>query len=478
METLAKPTLATPEPRWFGGVLTLQWGDLRLDFERFTETRDGIACDLTAKVQSDGEKKGPLLCHGRHRLHQYSDKQGIIRRLGERSGKYPQFHGYPWGDLVELSCYIAIQSYRRGTPAIDIATIGSRPYPTWALHPYVQYGRPTVAVAPGGTIKTWTSCAAAATAISTQPIFGYSRMGGIPAQPQRTLFLDYESTEYQIAGRIQNICVGHNVTTSLDGYFFYKHLTRPLESCAKEIRKEIEELDIGFVVIDSLVYAVGGMLRDEQSVINLFMAVRDWTRTINGVVTPIPTFIVSHVSKESMGREVGDLRRVSPYGTVFSENAAGVVILFGAPDGQDVDEPHKLISVSCEKINDAKPFKPHAYEVEFVGIPGDPDEGLYSVEYRKANIYAIPEFAERLPMAVRVRELLGRRGAMRSSDVLNLLAPIFDDGSDPDPKPTPDEKKRQALVRSTLSNLKSRGQVALDAQSGTWRLLETRRRMD
>lgn len=456
-----RPTLKTPTPEWLAGVLTLRYDSLCLVFERFTETKDGVTSDLTAKIQPLGATAGTLLAFGRFRLHQAGDKSAIARRCAQMAYAKEGFEKFPWDAAIEQACYLAVQGHRKGEPAIDFANVGSSPYPLWAQQPLVQYDRPTVVVAPGGTSKTWFACASSLTMISGKSIIGIPK-----GRPRKVLFIDYESDKYEIAGRMQALCVGHNITMSLDGSFFYKHLTQPLANVSKELRKEIADLGIEYVVIDSLVYAVGGMLRDEQSIIPAFMGIREWQYTNeNGVLLPVPTLIVSHVNRQDMRPENAG-GPMLPFGSIFTTNAAGEVVgLKGLPD-QDDDDDDKYVAVSCEKINNRRKFKAHAYRMEFRSDPGDPDI-LFSVAYRPVNIHTIPEFAEYLPMTVRVREFLVRKGMQTADAIIDALAPPFDDA-----KPTDAEKKRMALVRSTLTNLKKREILGHNDQSGAWWVLD------
>jgi hypothetical protein len=456
-----RPTLKTPTPEWLAGVLTLRYDNLALVFERFTETKDGVTSDLTAKIQPPGATTGTLLAFGRFRLHQAGDKAAIARRCAQMAYSKEGFERFPWDAAIEQACYLAVQAHRKGEPAIDIANVGSSPYPLWAQQPLVQYDRPTVVVAPGGTSKTWFACASALTMISGRSIIGIPK-----GRPRKVMFIDYESDKYQIADRMHALQVGHNIVQTLDGCFFYKHLTQPLANVAKEVRKEIADLGIEYVVVDSLVYAVGGMLRDEQSIIPAFMGIREWQYTNeDGVLLPVPTLIVSHVNKQDMRPENAG-GPMLPFGSIFTTNAAGEVVGLKGLSDQDDDDADKYVAVTCEKINNRRPFKAHAYRMEFRSDPVDPDI-LLSVAYRPINIHSVPEFAEHLPMTVRVRELLGRKGKMTSEDVIDALVPPFDPA-----KPTEAEKKRATLVRSTLTNLKKREILGHNEQAGVWWLLD------
>lgn len=472
MET-GRVVLATPRPEWLGGVMTLRWGRLQLTFSRFAETRDGLAAEVVAKIVNPGETKGELVFSNKHRLMQPGDKSAVVRRLSEELSQMDEFrmtdqHGnvrpLPWPKIVERSFYMAGQEYRRGEPIKDYGTIGTSPYPTWALKPYTMYARPTVDVAPGATLKTWWALIKCLSVMSGRPFAGFPANG----ERKRVAFLDYESDEYTIRDRLNVLCVGHAWTQPLDGWFFYKHLDQPLINCAKEVRQELEENDIGYVAIDNLIYALGGGMRDEQNVIPMFMAIREWRRPVNGVMTPIPINIVSHVSKETMKAADGDLKRVSPFGSIFVENAAGMVCLLSAPDGQDPEDPTKYIAVTCEKANNVKFFKPHAYRVVFTEVPDDPEETLYSVEYKKEDIHLLPEFAHKLSMSSRVQAFLMRQGIQTSEAVVAALAPR----EDPNGKPTDAEKRKEILVRSTLTNLKRREILGHNEQSATWWVLD------
>jgi hypothetical protein len=134
-------------------------------------------------------------------------------------------------------------------------------------------------------------------------------------------------------------------------------MTRPLVEVATELARECQERSVGLVVVDSMIFALGGEGKQfHETVPAFFNATR--------LFAPAATLIISHVTKaDTRGDGPG-----SPFGGAFAYN--GPRLVWGAMRDKDRMDA-TWVQYICTKANDMA--KPAPFGLHFWNPSGQPD---------------------------------------------------------------------------------------------------------
>jgi AAA domain-containing protein len=125
-----------------------------------------------------------------------------------------------------------------------------------------------------------------------------------------TAYLDWESTEQEVAARVDGICRGLGVDLP-PGSILYRPMHRALADEAPRLRADFARHGVRFVIVDSFGPAAGAEPESADSTIRLMNALRSFTDTTK--------LVLAHVSKAAADQPTGPTR---PYGSVFVRNLA------------------------------------------------------------------------------------------------------------------------------------------------------------
>jgi len=372
------------------------WEDIgvRAEFDRFQDKSEGIYAEMVVASIMD-EAKPSLLHAGRLNLLSAVSRQGAVRSLQAMGANVD------WNAALEQACFLAVQEYRNGEPAIDLRTVDPYERPRWLVKPYLEHGGPTVLFAPGGTGKTYLAGAIAITAASGRHVAGW-----LYGDPQPALFLDWETDKWAHAERLQAICVGAGIKERPPIY--YRRMYAPLAESASSVRKEAERLGAGMVVYDSLGAACGGELESAETVLKFFNAVRSIGR---------PALVVSHVSKATANAPRN--QRLSPFGSIYSENAARNTWSMHRAGDEDSDQA--AVALIHEKTNNGRYQKRHAYSFQFDNVlDDDENEILVRVEIKAVSMSDVPEFDVKQSLPDRITACL-KGGSLTPQEIAERL---------------------------------------------------------
>ena len=412
------PPLERPDTARIGDAYRYTWPTtgVRVELDRLQENRDGLVAEATIARLVGAQ---PHLLHdARLNLLSTQTKAGLVRALEK------QAQDVDWQNVVETFCFLAKRTFRDGDPALDLMAEPPPPRPRWLLKPYLEHAGPTTLFGPGGSGKTYLVDAMAVTLATGRSLLGF------PSEPVKVLLLDYEAdraTHYQ---RIQAVQLGHNRTEDLDGLIFYRSMSAPLYAAAPGLRRQVADLGIGVVFTDSLSLACGGDLKESSDVLRCFAAARSMG---------VPHLFIAHVTKEQVrSTEEGGSRRMSPFGTIYTENQSRNTWSVQRSGEEGDDEGH--VALVHEKTNNGRFQKRHAYRVRFTPDPQDED-AVAAVEYRPVDLASVPAFSERVPLTDR------------------LLAELRDGGKDLEALYAQVPDQPQNKIRATLSYLGKQGKV-------------------
>ncbi|HXI15090.1 MAG TPA: AAA family ATPase [Chloroflexota bacterium] len=379
--------LGRPEFEQRGDTYRYLWRDaaIQVEFDRFTDKTDGIYTEILVAAVNEGGK--PSLLHAsRMNLLSPTARGNVARALAERGVKMN------WGAALEQACFLAVQRYREGEPTVDLREVDPYERPRWLVKPYVEHGGPTVIFAQGGTGKSMFAAAIGITAASGKHLTGY-----LHGPPVPVLYLDWETDRWTHAERLNALCSGARIKEQPPIY--YRRMVAPLPESVAVVRREVDRLKIGLVIYDSLGLACGGELESADTIIRTFGAIRS---------IQAPALIVSHVTK-STARGEGNNHRLSPFGSIYTENQARNTWSLHRSGDEGADE--SALALVHEKTNNGRFHKRHAYRMEFVSSGDGEDDALISVEIRHADLSEIADFESKLSLKDRIIAAL-RGGAM------------------------------------------------------------------
>lgn len=218
--------------------------------------------------------------------------------------KETPFQMIDWHGLIERissDIYAMYYSPKEAKPLRRLETNSI----SYLMYPLLPKSVPTLLYAPGGTGKSL-----AALYIATLIHNGLNFWGHSNGEKTNTLYIDWEMDEELMSQRFSQI-VFENIEQNLEPPFYYQAEHNIIDEI-EDILINIENNNIGFVVIDSAGMALNGDINDAKSVIQFFSHIRRITNL------GITVLIISHVSKSNKEKDDGSL----PVGSIFFENLA------------------------------------------------------------------------------------------------------------------------------------------------------------
>jgi hypothetical protein len=371
--------------------LSLAWPDgVRLALAAIRDSRDGgVRGELTVTLA------GRHLSWGTLALASTSAREGLRKKLDAATP------GIEWGERLETAALLLTRAAREGEPLVTLT--GTASSPTRELLPGMLYeGEPTQIYADGDTGKSLVATALAAAMHSGAALpFGLK-----PARPVPAAYLDWETSRDTLEERLGKVAAGLGIDPPP---VLYKRMTRPLVDEAAALAADFARRGIGFVVIDSKMFAVAGGdgAAFHEPITAFYNALR--------LFAPAAVLVLNHVTGAD-ARGGGPAR---PFGGAFAWN--GPRLIWEAKRDPDVTDA-TAIAFTCRKANNL-PRRPDPFGLRFV--PGDGVISVYpfdlaeaapqtvagaSLPYRVRLALAsadlsIPELAEQLGVS---KDLVGR----------------------------------------------------------------------
>lgn len=373
--------LAEPEVIPVGDAFRFRWPDLLLeaDLGRFAEHRDSLTAELviaTVGLDAGGAAVRKLFFRTSLNLLAGETRSRLAKNLAERRPDIP------WQKVLEWVCFVGVEKVREGEPTVDLRTVDPDTRPRWFLKPYVEYGGPTVLFAPGGSGKSYLAEAAAVTAASGRNVFGFA-----PATPGPVLYLDWETDKYTHAARRLAVCRGAGIDP--DGVeIHYRRMVTSLMEGLGAVLREVARLGVVFVVLDSLAAARGGEPESADVTTRLFGAVRALT---------VPALCIDHVTKTQVrGDDTGE-GRLSPFGSVMTENRARNT--WSVHAAKEEGGTHLDVVLKHQKTNDGAYQKPHGYRLVFESrTDAVGEERIHAVSVTPTDPARMPNFRATLSL--------------------------------------------------------------------------------
>jgi len=355
-ETMAGSTPATTEPELrregFDLVLTLP-DHVRFSLSSIHDTRDGVRGELTV---THGARR---LSWGSLALSSTQAREGLRKKLEATAP------GLPWAEYLDDAAFRLTQAARQGEPIVTLT--GKVTSPTRELMPRLLYeGEPTLVYADGDTGKSLFALAVACAMQSGTALpFGLKPARAVPAA-----YLDWETGRDTIESRLALLAAGLGIDPPP---ILYKRMTRPLVDEAQVLATDFARRGIGFVVIDSKMFAVAGGdgAAFHEPITGFYNALR--------LFAPAATLVLNHITNA----EAKSGSPARPFGGAFAFN--GPRLNWEAKRDHDVDDATAIV-FTCKKANNL-PRKPEPFGLRFA--PGNGTITVYPLDLSETAVEAL-----------------------------------------------------------------------------------------
>ncbi len=370
------------------GALT--WPDgAAISFARVVEGSRGVSAEVSVTWQ------GAELDYGALNLLATRSRDGLVKKL-ERA-----VPDVPWSAYLDLACRRMVARLREGEPVVEVLPRPRDPARVLlnvSAGPFFVAGEPTLLYADVGTGKGYLAMAGAGAMMTGEPIGPFHpTRGGL-----RVLYLDWEASEPEIAGRLYGIGRGHDQPIPR-GLFWYRKMTRPLADDAAAVRAMVARHAIDVLIVDSAGPAArASEPGDLDAVFRLFEMLR---------VQAATPWILGHIAKGSR-----DADRATPYGSTFWRALARD--LWEVRRSTEGDDP-AVVTVVLR--HDKRNFGPRLREcaVRFTFAPDD------AVTVESTDLRDTPDLLRHGALPPRIFDAL-RAEAATSKDLAERLGVAFD----------------------------------------------------
>lgn len=319
----------------------------------------------------------PVITGTRECLTDGSERRKVIYNLSKLAVDNGQLY-IPWDQFIDFAFSEAIKHVRRGPQISEVVvTSTDAPEPVqFDVFPLLQTEAPTTLFGDGGTLKSYL-----ALFLAVAYRFPDWPMGlGITVESKaakNVIWLDYETTEKDFRNRLTRIIKGHDLEFS---NMYYVHRETPLADDIRDIRDEINALNPGLIVVDSIGAACAGDLNGSEAPTRFFNALRQLLGT---------KLLLFHTNKNS-----------ELYGNRFFWNFSRQV--WEVKKQQTEGENMVSVGLFHRKANETKLFNPLGFEFNF---SNEADTTIV----KRADVADIPELEKALPLKTRMKALLLHR---------------------------------------------------------------------
>ncbi len=297
----------------------------------------------------------------------------------------------PWTDMVEQLCYGVQDRARKGEPVVELTTIGEVKRPEYILNPLIIRNYPNVIFGDPSSSKS--TIAVILAQVIMLP-WHDNPMGFIaPLRSVKCLYLDWETDADTIQWQTTMLQRG------IEGMEFlsinYRQCSQPLANDIERIKVHIADTKTELIIIDSLGLAAGGELKETQSALGFYSALRG---------LKITSLILAHNSKDK------ETKTRSIFGSQFFTAQARNV--WEVRKNQDTDSTELDIALFHRK---PPPFaglhKPLGFKIIF-------DNDKMRIE--QSNPQTVHEFLDQMGLKSQILEEL-KSGAMTVKELSESL---------------------------------------------------------
>lgn len=383
---MSKPTVETQA---FGYILT--WADEQI-MAKVGLIRLHKAGNVTAEVEfstTSDQWDNPFLHRSHLNLSAVTTMDKTAKFLANRYDK-DVVSAEAWSEMIEQLCFQVINLTRVGEEAKEIWPQDEEiPPPAYLLTPILQELQNNLVFGEKGAGKTQMAmlfCAIMGLPWHDNP-FGF----GVPAEPVRSLWLDWETDEYSFKYLYNELQRGMGMVLPP---IFYRHCRSSLPDDIEQIAHWIEQRDISFIVVDHIGLAAGGPLNDDQTATNYYSAIRQ---------LDVTSLHLGHQSKDP------NTKKKSTFGSGFWENIPRTV--WELKKLTDSEQTLDTVMTLTKRNIGVKP-SPLGMRFSYNG------DGTH---VEKFNPNDIAEFVQETSAKNRIYLLLKKEGPLTSSAIAEML---------------------------------------------------------
>jgi len=281
-----------------GYIFTWQKEMITIEATRVHAHTDGrVTGEIAISTSAPGY--GPHLHQAQFNFSSSRSRRELAKTLEE---KYPKLVN--WHDILEQLAVYTLDRARRGEPVSRLETGDHVKPPEYILEPIILKNYPTIIFGDPSTAKSTVALIFAQ--IMTWPLAWTGCFFDIipPPRPIACLYLDYETDEDTIRWMLTKLQRGMNLPTLK---LNYRRCALPIAQDVDQIHRHINDTQAEVIIIDSLGLACGGELKEAESALAFFSALRQ---------LKITSLILAHTAKNP------ETKRRSVFGSVFFEAQA------------------------------------------------------------------------------------------------------------------------------------------------------------
>lgn len=190
-----------------------------------------------------------------------------------------------WLDLLDDACKRLLAVKADGEPWIDLSVGEVESEPPWLLEPMLRTDEPAILYGSGGSGKSTVGLAWAMLLASDSPeLWGFKRpveKGQTAPRREVVGYLDFEDSPNTFRRRLRWLAAGAGIPVPK---LHYKRGEASVPASAEALGRQIADLGITGLVVDSAGYACGGEPERSESALNYWRAMRSlpisWSLTI------------------------------------------------------------------------------------------------------------------------------------------------------------------------------------------------------
>jgi len=371
--------------RRIGMDLVLDWADgVTCALSAWRDGREGVKGELSVR------QNGARLSWGSWALASTTAREALAKRLLSETPEIP------WRAHLEEAAWRFTEAVRVGEPLTTL-TGQTTAGPALLLPGWLYEGEPTLLYADGDTGKSLT---ALTLAVAMQT--GCALPGALlPVRAVPAAYLDWETTKNTLDERLGRVAVGLGVDPPP---LLYKHMTRPLVDEVGRLSVEFAKQQVGFVVMDSKMFAVDGGdgAAFHEPITAFYGAVR--------MFAPAAVLVLNHVTNADARTGVP----ARPFGGAFAFN--GPRLIWEAKRDQEIEDATAIV-FTCRKANNLA-RKPPPFGLRFasaasggIGVQALDLSGVSPATLAGASLTARVSAMVSEPMSLEMlTEALGAKG--------------------------------------------------------------------
>ncbi len=189
-----------------------------------------------------------------------------------------------WGDLLDDACKYMLAVRADGEPWTDLSIGEVEDEPPWLIEPLLRTDEPTILYGSGGSGKSTIGLALAMMLASDSPeLWGFKRQVNAENKAHKEIvgYLDFEDSPNTFRRRLKWLAAGAGIAVPK---LHYKRGEASVPASAEALGRQIADLGITGLVVDSAGYACGGEPEKSESALNYWRAMRSlpisWSLTI------------------------------------------------------------------------------------------------------------------------------------------------------------------------------------------------------